>query len=111
MVAYAEANGLKGGNFKKLNLPFENKLLGQPRDIRERMIQDVENFAYDMMAHVFNTGDTASIVIEAILASGSYDPGPKAEKIESAEEWTPEKIVARAAQFSTVKGPAGDFED
>jgi fructose-bisphosphate aldolase class II len=111
MVAYAGKNGLKGGNFKKLNLPFENKLLGQPRNIRERMIQDVEDFAHHMMANVFNAGETASMVIESILASGSYDPGPKAERIESPEEWTPDKIVARAAQFSTDKGAAGDFDD
>ena len=111
MVGYAEANGLKGGNFKKLNLPFENKLLGQPRDIRERMIQDVEEFAYNMMANVFNAGDTATLVIEAILASGSHDPGPKTQRIESPEEWTSEKITERAALFSTDKGPAGDFDD
>jgi len=45
---YAKAAGIKGGNFKKLNLPFENKLLGQPIEIRERMIQRVETFIYDM---------------------------------------------------------------
>ena len=28
MVAHATSEGLKGGNYKKLNLPFENKLLG-----------------------------------------------------------------------------------
>jgi len=111
MVAYAEANGLKGGNFKKLNLPFENKLLGQPRDIRERMIQDVEGFAYNMMADVFNAAGTASLVIEAILANGSHDPGPKAQRIESPDEWTSDKIVARAELLTTDKGPAGDFDD
>ena len=34
MVAYAKERDIKGGNYKKLNLPFENKLLGLPRDIR-----------------------------------------------------------------------------
>ncbi len=111
MVDYADANGLKGGNFKKLNLPFENKLLGQPRPIRERMIQGVEDFAYNMMVNVFNASDTAPMVIENILANGSHDPGPKAERIESPGEWTTEKIVARAAQFSAGKGPSGDFDD
>jgi hypothetical protein len=111
MIAYADANGWKGGNFKKLNLPFENKLLGQPYDIRERMIQDVEEFAYNMMANVLNAGDTASLVVESILASGTHDPGPKAQRIEPPEEWTAEKIAARAALFSTDKGPAGDFDD
>ena len=111
MVAYADANGWKGGNFKKLNLPFENKLLGQPFDIRQRMIHDVADFAYNMMANVFNASDTADRVIEAILATGSHDPGSKAERIESADQWTPEKIVARAALISSDKGPTGDFDD
>ena len=111
MVAYAKSNGLKSGDFKKLNLPFENKLLGQPRDIRERMIQGVEDFAYNMMADVFNASGTASLVIEKVLAKGSCDPGPKAERIESPDEWTPDKIVARAAKLPADKGPAGDFDD
>ena len=111
MLAYAEANGLKGGNFKKLNLPFENKLLGQPVAIRARMIQDVEDFAYHMMANVLNAADTADLAIEALLSSGSYDLGPKAQRLENPEEWTPDKIVARAALFATDKGPAGDFDD
>lgn len=111
MVAYADANGLKGGNYKKLNLPFENKLLGQPRSVRDRMTQDVTDFAANMMANVLNAGGTASLLIQAILTSGTHDPGPKAERIESAEEWTPDKIVARGALLSTDKGPAGDFDD
>ena len=31
MVAYADDKGWKKGDYKKLNLPFENKLLAQPR--------------------------------------------------------------------------------
>ncbi len=111
MVAYAEANDLKGGNYKKLNLPFENKLLGQPADIRERMIQRVESFAYNMIANVLNSSDTAPLVIQAIVAAGSCDPGPKVGKIEQRSEWTPEKIVAKAASFATPKGDDGDFDD
>src|SRR5210317_788361 len=42
MVAYAQNQNWQGGNYKKLNLPFENKLLGQPAEIRERMISRVE---------------------------------------------------------------------
>lgn len=111
MVAHAEANGLKGGNYKKLNLPFENKLLGQPIDIRERMIQRVEFFAHNLIANVFNASDTAPLVIQAILAAGGADPGPKIEKIENISEWTPEKIAAKAAAFASTKGPEGDFDD
>ena len=111
MVAYAQANGLKAGNYKKLNLPFENKLLGQPLDIRERMVRRVEDFAYHLMVNVFNAAETAPLAIQTILASGSCDPGPKAERIEDPAEWIPEKIVRRARSIPSTKGPDGNFED
>ncbi len=111
MVAYAQANGLKAGNYKKLNLPFENKLLGQPIDIRERMVQRVEDFAYHLMVNVFNAAETAPLAVQTILASASYDPGPKAERLEDPAEWIPEKIVSRARSIQSTKGPDGNFED
>jgi fructose/tagatose bisphosphate aldolase len=111
MVAYAKSEGLKGGNYKKLNLPFENKLLGQPREVRERMSKGVENFVYDLLVNVFNSRDTAPLGIEAILGAGSHDLGPKSERIEDPAEWTESKIKERAAGISSDKGPAGDFDD
>jgi fructose/tagatose bisphosphate aldolase len=111
MVAYAQANDLKAGNYKKLNLPFENRLLGQPLDIRERMVRRVEDFAYHLMVNVFNAAETAPLAIQTILASGSCDPGPKAERIEDPAEWIPEKIVRRARSIPSTKGPDGNFED
>ncbi|MDX9818389.1 MAG: class II fructose-bisphosphate aldolase [Desulfococcus multivorans] len=111
MIAYAAAQGWKGGNFKKLNLPFENKLLGQPREIRERMSRRVEDFAYTMMTRVFNAGDTADIAIETILKTGSHEPGPKAERNEDPAAWTPESIHERGAQLTGSKGPKGDYDD
>lgn len=111
MMAYAGEQGYKGGNYKKLNLPFENKLLGQPQEIRERMIKRVEEFAYNMMVNVFNSENTADLAIEAILDCGSYDAGAKAQRIEDPKNWTPELIHKNAAKISSDKGPAGDFED
>jgi len=111
MTAYAKANELKGGNYKKLNLPFENKLLGQPKEIRERMTNRVENFIYNMLVNVLNTKDTAPLAIEAILEANSYDPGPNAKKIEDPMQWTEDKIIERAGMISSDKGPEGDFDD
>jgi len=111
MVAYAQANDIKGGNYKKLNLPFETRLLGQSQDIRERMIKRVEEFVYNMVVNVFNAENTAPLAIQAILAAGSHDPGSKAERIESPSEWTPVKVVQRAATITSDKGEAGDFDD
>ncbi len=111
MLAYAEKAGLKGGNFKKLNLPFENKLLGQSQTIRDRMVNRVETFVYNMLVNVFNARDTASLAIEAIIQANSYDPGPKVGRIENPDEWTEAKIVERAALIDSDKGEAGDFDD
>ncbi len=111
MVAYAREKGWKGSNYKWLNLPFENKLLGRPHEERERMIQAVEDFVYNMIVNVFNSGGTAPLAINEILKAGSHDLGPKASQIEDPEEWSDKKIHKRAAQLTRDKGPEGDFED
>jgi fructose-bisphosphate aldolase class II len=111
MVEYASGKGWKKGDFKKLNLPFENALLGQSREVRERMVQGVEDFTYDLLTEVFNTGDTAPLAVEAILREGSHDLGSKAERLGDPADWTPEKIAGKAAGLTGDKGPEGDFDD
>ncbi len=111
MLSYASENGIKGGNYKKLNLPFENKILSQPAKTRNRMAKRVETFVYNLLVNVFNASDTASLVIEDILASGSHNPGPKTSKIELIEEWTEDKIIDKASLITSDKGPEGDFDD
>ena len=111
MKAYADEAGIKGGNYKKLNLPFENQLLGQSADIKARMVKRVEDFVYHMLTEVFNATDTAGIAIEAIVAAGSHDPGAKVGRIEDPAQWTPEQITRRAAAIESDKGPEGDFDD
>ena len=73
MVAYADANGLSGGNYKKLNRFFENRLLGLSPAVHERMSRGVEDFAYDLLVNVFNARDTANAAIESLLDAGTYD--------------------------------------
>jgi len=111
MVLYAEERNIKGGNYKKLNLPFENKLLALPRNIRERMVQGVEDFVYNLLTRVFNAQDTAPLALEAILQADSHDLGPKSTRIEDPAEWTEDKIRKRAVKLDSEKGPAGDFDD
>lgn len=111
MVKYADDKGWKGGDYKKLNLPFENRFSGQARDIRERMCARVEAFIYTMLVDVFSASDSADIAKAEILKAGSHDLGPKVERIEDPADWTKEKIIARAAELDTDKGPEGDFDD
>jgi fructose/tagatose bisphosphate aldolase len=111
MVAYADSQALKGGDYKKLNLPFENKLLGQAAEIKIRMVKRVEAFVYNMLVNVFNAENTASLAIAEILEKASEDAGPKVQRIEDPTDWTPELITQRAASISSDKGPTGDFDD
>ncbi|HMN02702.1 MULTISPECIES: class II fructose-bisphosphate aldolase [Geobacter] len=111
MVAHAEGKGWKKGDYKNLNLPFENKLLAQPREIRERMAKGVEEFAYKMMTEVLNARDTAPYAMEAILSAGSHDVGAKGSRIEDPALWTEARIIERAKSIVGDKGAEGDFDD
>ncbi|BDV42508.1 ketose-bisphosphate aldolase [Geotalea uraniireducens] len=111
MVAYATEKGWKKGDYKNLNLPFENKLLAQPREIRERMAARVEAFAYKMMTEVLNAADTAPLALAAILNANSADVGPKGSLLEDPAYWTKEHILERAKQLAGDKGPSGNFDD
>jgi len=111
MVAYGDANDIQGGNYKKLNLVFERRWQGQSQAVRDRMVNGVEEFVYDLLVNVFNAQDTAPIAYDLILEAGSYDLGLKQEKFEDAAEWTEEKIKQMAAEIDTDKGPEGDFDD
>jgi hypothetical protein len=111
MKAYAAKHGWSGGAYKNLNIVFENKIMGQPKEIRDRMARRVENFVYTLLVEVFNAADTARFAVDAILEAGSYDLGPKTGRVESPEDWTEEKIRSRALDLDTDKGPVGDFDD
>ncbi len=111
MVAYADSKGWKKGDYKNLNLPFENKLLALPREIRQRMAKRVEEFAYKLITEVFNSQNTAPLAMAAILKAGSYDVGAKVGRIENPAEWTAAKIAERAKSLNNDKGPTGNFDD
>lgn len=111
MKEYAVARGWKKGDYKQLNLVFENRILGQVKEVRERMAKRVEQFVYTMLVDVFNAVDTADYAIQAIMAAGSYDLGPKVGKLEHTQDWTTEKIREKALQLNGDKGPEGDFDD
>ncbi len=111
MLDHAKKNDWQGGNFKNLNLPFEPKFMGQPKEIRERMIQRVEDFVYNLLTTVFNAQDSAPLALEAIIKANSYDVGVQATKIADPADWTEDKIKERAANLVINDGPAGDFDD
>lgn len=111
MLDYANQKGIKGGDFKKINLPFENKILCQPKAVRERMAKRVEDFTYHILVDVFNAQGTADIAIADIVKKGSHHPGVKSHVMEKVEEWTEAEIIRKAALIMSNKGPDGDFDD
>ena len=111
MMGYAAKQGWKGGALKKLCLPFETHLLGQPAEIRERMTLSVETFVYKLLTEVLFAQDSAPLAIEAILDAQSYDMPSPATRIEDPAEWTEEKIRQKAKLITSDKGPEGDFDD
>ncbi|RPI73950.1 MAG: ketose-bisphosphate aldolase, partial [Desulfobacteraceae bacterium] len=111
MLQYGRSKNLKAGDYKKLNLPFENKFLALPADIRERMCAGVEEFVFELLTQVFNARDTAPLAIEAICRAGSYDLGAKVKRIEDPAAWTEAKIKERTKLLHTDKGPGGHFDD
>jgi len=111
MTTLAAKNGWKGGNYKNLNLPFDNLLLAQDRAVRDRMSKGVEEFVYTILTKVFNAEGTASLAKEVILRAGSYDLGPKGKALEDPAEWTRDKIIARAKTLAVNIGPEGNFDD
>ena len=111
MVAHAQSKGWRKGDYKNLNLPFENKLLAQSKEIRDRMVKAVKDFAYKMIVEVLNSRDTAPLVVEAILQAGSHNLGPKVKRTENPAEWSEQKIAEKASRLGGNKGPAGKFDD
>ena len=111
MTVYAKSKDIKGGNYKKLNLPFENKFMGLPHDIRERMAKGVETFVYTLLSDVFNARDTAPLAIEAILKAGSFAMDPKVARLEDPADWTEQRIREKAKSLGGDKGPQGNFDD
>ncbi|NLT35303.1 MAG: class II fructose-bisphosphate aldolase [Gaiellales bacterium] len=111
MVAYATDKKWKKGDYKKLNLPFENKLWAEPAAVRARMISAVEDFVYHLLTDVFNASGTGSLGIDAILAAGSHDLGAKAGRIEDPAEWGRDKAIARAKALHREDATKGSFDD
>jgi hypothetical protein len=71
----------------------------------------VENFVYNLLTTIFNAEDTATFVMEDIMTTASFDPGPQARRMEEPSQWTPDKIKEKASLIESDKGPDGDFDD
>ena len=65
-----------------------------------------------MMTEVFNAADTAPLAVEAILAAGSYDLGPKVGTARGPRRAGPTRRSSRGpSPWTRDKGAKGDFDD
>jgi len=88
MVTYAQSKSWKKGDYKNLNLPFENKLLASTQRNQGPNGQRSRGICLQDDDRGLQFQDTASLAIETILKAGSYDLGPKVTRIEDPAEWT-----------------------
>ena len=112
MTAYAAEKGWKGGNYKNLNLPFENLLLAQERAIRERMAggsRISSTICWSMSSTPRARPTIAKEIILARPAPMTWDRRPSGSR--GPTEWTREKIIEKARALAGDKGPAGNFDD
>ena len=111
MVAYATEQGWKAGDYKKLNLPFENKLLGQPGEVRERMSRRVEDFVYGLLTDVFNAGTPRPWPSRRSWRPALTTWAPRRAHRGSGRVDREQDPGPRGAANRPHKGPEGDFED
>lgn len=115
MVAYADKQGWKKGDYKKLNIQFENKLWAQPACFRERMENDVADFVYNLLVNVFNAENAADLALEIIAEAGSYVAPAKATQIEDPKTWNPADYGIEPGAHGEGCGcgndHGGDFDD
>lgn len=111
MVAYATKQGLKAGDYKKLNLPFENKILSQPKAIQNRMVKRVRDFVYYLLTEVFNAQGTAPLAIEAILTASKCDLESKATRLEDPAKWTDDFIREQGQALAQKQDKEGNHDD
>lgn len=114
MVAYAEDKGWKGGDYKKLSLPFDNRIMALSEDVKIAMASRVENFAYKLMTDVFGSQDSAPTVIDSILAANTYAPDPTIHVTDFVRhnDWSEEYIRTQGAIIDQyAEEIEGDFDD
>jgi fructose/tagatose bisphosphate aldolase len=78
MVAYADGRGMsrKSGDYKKLNLPFHEKILAEPDHITGRITDEVAEWAKRFI-RVFGGEGTAGHVLEAASRRADHNSSPE----------------------------------
>jgi len=111
MVQTADEEGFAPGDYKKLNIIFQQAMTEEPLNIQKRIIGGIVDFVQPLMRDVFGMGGTGHIVMEEIVKSQSYYSRRDVRRIEDPLQWTSEMINKKALAIDPDKGPAGDYDD
>ncbi|MDR3165138.1 MAG: class II fructose-bisphosphate aldolase [Synergistaceae bacterium] len=78
IVTYADGKGMsrKSGDYKKLNLPFHEKILAEPDDIVGRIVDEISEWGKRFI-RAFGGEGTAEKVIEAACRRDDHNSSPE----------------------------------
>jgi fructose/tagatose bisphosphate aldolase len=106
MTASADSRGMsrKSGDYKKLNLPFHEKILAEPDNITGRIVDEIAEWAKRFI-RAFGGEGTAEIAAEAASRRGDHNSSPERVIRSPRSKYGPDNAPNKA------KGAAGDFDD
>jgi fructose/tagatose bisphosphate aldolase len=107
MVASADSQGMsrKSGDYKKLNLPFHEKILAEPKNVVDRIVDEVAEWAKRFMK-AFGSEGIAEKVVEA--ASNRVDHNSSPERVIRSPR---SKYGPEAAPNKAKGASSGNFDD
>ena len=112
VVAYANEQGFKGGNYKKVNKPMDGKLKQQPAEAQQSMVKAVEDFVVNLLENVFGAAGTADEALDVILEAKSGTIPTLHEVIEDKAKWTEAYIREQGERLDAQQDDVeGDFDD
>lgn len=106
IVAWCDAKGMsrKSGDYKKINLPFHEKILAEPQPYLDRIVDEI--------------ADWGKRYIRAFGAEGSADKVIEVMSRRPDHNCAPDRAIKNARSFYTAqtapnrdKGATGDFDD
>jgi fructose/tagatose bisphosphate aldolase len=106
IVGYADGKGMsrKSGDYKKLNLPFHEKILAEPVDVIGRIVDEISEWGKRFI-RAFGGEGTAELVAEAACRRSDHNSSPERVIRSPRSKYGPESAPNKA------KVAEGNFDD
>ncbi|MDR1944205.1 MAG: class II fructose-bisphosphate aldolase, partial [Synergistaceae bacterium] len=104
MVSQADAKGMsrKSGDYKKLNLPFHERILSEPDYIKDRIVDEVAYWARRFIK-AFGAEGAAEKVVEVALRRPDHNSSPerviRSPRIKYGPDQAPNKLKSSSGSF------------